>query len=129
MAQFESCSAIRIEIKAGPRIVEPCRQWTHPRGHLLTDAHACYDRHLSECVAWLDAECEPVQHVSGTGCAALWANPVDEVLTVYERKCCEDPCPDPDDHDHDCGCGCHEDKKPEYGQEPPTYSQRKPESS
>ena len=47
-------------------------------------------------------------------CDALWTNPVDEVLTVYERKCCEDPCPDPDDnHDHDCGCGCHDEKKPE----------------
>jgi hypothetical protein len=46
-------------------------------------------------------------------CASLSANPVDEILTVYDKKCCEDPCPDTDDDDHDDGCGCDDQKKPD----------------
>ena len=56
-------------------------------------------------------------------CAALAANPVDEILTVYDKKCCEDPCPDTDDDDHDDDCGCHDHKKPD----PSPYDQNKPD--
>jgi hypothetical protein len=56
-------------------------------------------------------------------CAALAANPVDEILTVYDKKCCEDPCPDTDDDDHDDDCGCHDHKKPE----PSPYDQKTPD--
>ncbi len=45
-------------------------------------------------------------------CAALAANPVDEILTVYDKKCCEDPCPDDEDEDEDEDeCSCDDDKK------------------
>jgi len=49
-------------------------------------------------------------------CAYIKDHTVDEILTVYEKKCCPDPCPpatddsdDSDDSDDDCDCGC---KKP-----------------
>jgi hypothetical protein len=51
-------------------------------------------------------------------CTYIKEHTVDEILTVYEKECCPDPCPPPtdecddsdgDDGDHDdCGCGCHD---------------------
>ena len=34
-------------------------------------------------------------------CAYVQEHPVDEVLTVYEKKCCGDPCPDSGDEDEE----------------------------
>jgi hypothetical protein len=46
-------------------------------------------------------------------CTYVKEHTVDEVLTVYEKRCCPDPCPpatddsddDDDDDDDECGCG------------------------
>lgn len=47
-------------------------------------------------------------------CTNIRVHTVDEILAVYEKKCCHDPCPpatdDGEDSDDDCGCGCHDEK-------------------
>lgn len=70
---------------------------------------------------WL-AVCDCKAKAQADRCDAVTKNPVDEILTVYEKKCCPDPCPpdpedceddddqDDDDH-HDCDCSCHDDER------------------